>query len=414
MNKVKNSVNTTREGYRVRSVPAPAASEHSRGGASSVSFQGATKRYGDSTSPAVDHLDLEVEAGEICVLVGPSGCGKTTSMRMVNRMIDLTEGDILIGGESVMRKDGAKLRREIGYVIQQVGLFPHRTIAQNIATVPQLLGWDKDRIRARTTELLDLIGLDPELADRYPVQLSGGQQQRVGVARALAVDPPVMLMDEPFGAIDPIARERLQNEFLRLQANIRKTVIFVTHDIDEAIKMGDRIAIMKQHGRVEQYATPAEILMAPANEFVEDFVGADRALKRLSLLRVGDIDLWRAPNAHPGQSTAKVRAELADPQVEVPYALLVGPDERPQGWLSQRDLAERLGMKQPQVARLELGEVNPSMETLMRVSAPLGIEFTIDVRPAGTAVHNVTKRAQANNLVGSVRTSEAEILVAAR
>jgi osmoprotectant transport system ATP-binding protein len=316
----------------------------------------------------VDHLDLEVEAGEICVLVGPSGCGKTTSMRMVNRMIDLSEGDILIGGESVMRKDAAKLRREIGYVIQQVGLFPHRTIAQNIATVPQLLGWDKARVRDRTSELLDLVGLDPEFADRYPVQLSGGQQQRVGVARALAVDPPVMLMDEPFGAIDPIARERLQNEFLRLQANIRKTVIFVTHDIDEAIKMGDRIAIMKQHGRVEQYATPAEILMAPATEFVEDFVGADRALKRLSLLRVGDIDLWRAPNARPGQSTAEVRAELAHPDVEVPYALLVDERERPLGWLTQRDLA---GDTVPTSADAPLGPVLETRDVMRDALADL-------------------------------------------
>ena len=335
-------------------MPAAQASEQSRGGASSVSYQGATKRYGDSSTPAVDHLDLEVEAGEICVLVGPSGCGKTTSMRMANRMIELSEGDILIGGESVMRKDAAKLRREIGYVIQQIGLFPHRTIAQNIATVPQLLGWDKERIRARTTELLDLVGIDPELGDRYPVQLSGGQQQRIGVARALAVDPPVMLMDEPFGAVDPINRERLQNEFLRLQAEIRKTILFVTHDIDEAIKMGDRIAIMKQHGRVEQYATPAEILMAPANEFVEDFVGADRALKRLSLLRVGDIDLWRAPNARPGQSTAEVRAQLDHPDVEVPYALLVDADDRPQGWLTERDLA---GDTVPAAADAPLGPV---------------------------------------------------------
>jgi osmoprotectant transport system ATP-binding protein len=308
-------------------------------GASSVSYVGATKRYDGSDAPAVDHLSLEVPAGEICVLVGPSGCGKTTAMRMVNRTVEMTEGDILIGSESVRERDPARLRREIGYVIQQIGLFPHRTVADNIAAVPQLLGWDKERTKARTAELLELIGLEPELGDRYPVQLSGGQQQRVGVARALAADPLVMLMDEPFGAIDPINRERLQNEFLRLQAELRKTILFVTHDIDEAIKMGDRIAVMREGGRVEQYATPAELLMAPATEFVEDFVGADRALKRLALMRVSDIHLWEAPLAHVGQATAEVRAKLAEPDVEVPYPLLVDDERRPLGWLSDRDLA---------------------------------------------------------------------------
>jgi osmoprotectant transport system ATP-binding protein len=297
-----------------------------------------TKRYGDSDTAAVDRLTLEVPAGEICVLVGPSGCGKTTAMRMVNRTVEMSEGDILIGEQSVRDRNPAQLRREIGYVIQQIGLFPHRTIAENIAAVPQLLGWKKQRAAARSAELLELVGLDPGLAERYPAQLSGGQQQRVGVARALAADPLVMLMDEPFGAIDPINRERLQNEFLRLQAEIGKTVLFVTHDIDEAIKMGDRIAIMREGGKVAQYATPAELLMAPADEFVEDFVGADRALKRLALMRVADIDLWEAPLAYVGQPTAEVRAKLAEPDVEVPYPLLVDSERRPLGWLSERDL----------------------------------------------------------------------------
>ena len=305
--------------------------------ASSVRYDGATKRYRGSSEPAVDHLSLEVPAGEICVLVGPSGCGKTTAMRMVNRTVDIDEGDILIGESSVRERDAAQLRREIGYVIQQIGLFPHRTITQNIGAVPQLLGWDKDRIRARSAELLELIGLDPELGDRYPAQLSGGQQQRVGVARALAADPLVMLMDEPFGAIDPINRERLQNEFLRLQAEIKKTVLFVTHDIDEAIKMGDRIAVLREGGHLAQYATPAELLMAPADDFVEDFVGADRALKRLALMRVSDIDLWEAPLAFAGQDTAEVRAKLEG--AEVPWALLVDGERKPLGWLSERDLA---------------------------------------------------------------------------
>jgi osmoprotectant transport system ATP-binding protein len=323
-------------------------------GASAVSYEAATKVYEGAAEPAVDHLTLEVPAGDICVLVGPSGCGKTTAMRMVNRTVEMTSGDIKIGGESVRNHDAARLRREIGYVIQQIGLFPHRTISENIGAVPALLGWKKERTRARAAELLALIGLDPELGDRYPAQLSGGQQQRVGVARALAADPLVMLMDEPFGAIDPINRERLQNEFLRLQAEIRKTVLFVTHDIDEAIKMGDRIAVMREGGRVEQYATPAELLMSPATEFVEDFVGADRALKRLALMRVSDIDLWEAPLAHVGQATAEVRAKLSGPNVEVPYPLLVDDERRPLGWLSERDLAAEIV---PQQADSPLGPV---------------------------------------------------------
>ena len=314
-------------------------------GASPVRYAGATKRYPGSASAAVDDLTLEVPAGEICVLVGPSGCGKTTAMRMVNRTVEPSEGDIFIGDRSVRDRNPAQLRREIGYVIQQIGLFPHRTIAENVAAVPQLLGWKKERAAARGAELLALVGLDPDLADRYPAQLSGGQQQRVGVARALAADPLVMLMDEPFGAIDPINRERLQNQFLRLQAEIRKTVLFVTHDIDEAIKMGDRIAVMREGGKVAQYATPAELLMDPADEFVEDFVGADRALKRLALMRVSDIDLWEAPLAHVGQATAEVRAKLEG--AEVPYPLLVDDERRPLGWLSERDLAGELVPARP-------------------------------------------------------------------
>jgi osmoprotectant transport system ATP-binding protein len=303
----------------------------------SVEYRDVTKRYPGQDDPAIRSLSLEVPAGEICVLVGPSGCGKTTAMRMVNRTVEITEGDILVGGVSVRERRPAELRRETGYVIQQIGLFPHRTIAQNIATVPALLDWDGDRVMARVRVLLELIGLEPEMADRYPSQLSGGQQQRVGVARALAADPPLMLMDEPFGAIDPINRERLQNEFLRLQAELRKTVLFVTHDIDEAIKMGDRVAVLKEGGVLAQYATPAELLMAPADGFVEDFVGADRALKRLALMRVSDIDLWQAPLAFVGQSTAEVRAKLEG--AEVPHALLVDSERRPLGWLSDRDLA---------------------------------------------------------------------------
>jgi osmoprotectant transport system ATP-binding protein len=257
-----------------------------------IEFREVSKTYPGSDKPVVNDLSFEVPDGEICVLVGPSGCGKTTSMRMVNRLIEITEGEILIDGEPNTAMSGTQLRRKIGYAIQQIGLFPHRTIADNIGTVPNLLGWDKSRIKNRVDELLDTVGLPPdEYRDRYPAELSGGQQQRVGVARALAADPPIMLMDEPFGAVDPITREGLQDEFLRIQQDIKKTIVFVTHDIDEAIKMGDKIAILKQGGVLAQYDTPENILSRPDSEFVSSFVGGDRVLKRLSLTRVGEMDL---------------------------------------------------------------------------------------------------------------------------
>lgn len=278
--------------------------------AAPLEFRGATKRYPGTDAAAVNELSLEVPAGDVCVLVGPSGCGKTTAMRMVNRMIDITEGDILLDGRSVRDRNPSELRREIGYVIQQIGLFPHQSIAQNIATVPKLLGWDKHRIARRVNDLLELIGLPPETSDRYPGQLSGGQRQRVGVARALAADPPLMLMDEPFGAIDPITRERLQDEFLRLQGEIGKTVVFVTHDIDEAIKMGDRIAILREGGILAQYAPPDELLAAPSDDFVAQFVGTDRSLKRLSLARVGELELL-SPNGYERNGEPTVDRETS-------------------------------------------------------------------------------------------------------
>ena len=293
-------------------VDAPAGGE---GGAAELVFDHVTKRYPGRSEPAVNSLSLVVPAGEICVLVGPSGGGKTTAMRMVNRLIDITEGDITIEGRSVREMELTELRRGIGYVIQQVGLFPHMDVAGNISVVPRLLGWDRARISARVDELLDLVGLDPEQdRGRYPAELSGGQRQRVGLARAMAADPPLMLMDEPFGAIDPITRDRLQNEFLRLHREIRKTVIFVTHDIDEAIKMGDRIAILRQGGVLAQYATPDEILASPADDFVASFVGADRGLKRLSLTRLADLDLEPPPTngATDGAPTATETTSLRD------------------------------------------------------------------------------------------------------
>ena len=310
--------------------------------AATVEFDHVTKRYdhasaAEGTPGAVEDLSLLVPAGKVCVLVGPSGCGKTTSLRMVNRLIDPTGGRVLVDGVDVAERDLVELRRGIGYVIQQVGLFPHQSIGENVATVPRLLGWTAARRRERAEELLALVGLDPAAyRDRYPAQLSGGERQRVGVARALAADPPILLMDEPFGAVDPIVRERLQNELLRLQETIAKTILFVTHDIDEAIKMGDLVAVMATGGHLLQYGPPEEILARPASAFVAQFVGTDRGLKRLSLARVDVLPIRPAITARPGDPAGRTRERiLADP---FPYVLLVDNLDRPIGWLDQHSL----------------------------------------------------------------------------
>jgi osmoprotectant transport system ATP-binding protein len=275
-----------------------------------ISLQKVTKRFEGSHDVAVDELTMEISEGETVVLVGPSGCGKTTTMKMINRLIEPSSGTVTMNGTDISNQNPVELRRKIGYVIQSIGLMPHRTVADNIAMVPKLEGWDKERISNRTSELVEVFDLDRRLLPRYPSELSGGQRQRVGVARALAADPPVMLMDEPFGAVDPIVRERLQDQFLDIQERLKKTIVFVTHDIDEAIKMADRIAILNRGGVIEQYASPEEILRAPANDFVRQFVGAERGLKRLALIRVADIDVEDGPVVSPSASTAEARAEM--------------------------------------------------------------------------------------------------------
>jgi osmoprotectant transport system ATP-binding protein len=309
----------------------PARRDAPEGGAAEIVFDSVTKRYPGQERPAVDHLSFSIGAGEICMLVGPSGAGKTTALKLINRLIDFEEGDITIDGRGVRKQDVTELRRGIGYVIQQIGLFPHMTIESNIGTVPRLLGWSKERIRTRSAELLELVGLEPEYAKRYPSQLSGGQRQRVGLARALAVDPPVMLMDEPFGALDPITRGRLQDEFLRLQSRVHKTVVFVTHDIDEAIKMGDRVCVLREGGILAQYDPPDVLLAKPVDDFVASFVGADRGLKRLSLRRVGDLKLLPAPTAKEGDDAAAAR----DAVTRAGYETLIVIDDRghPTGYL---------------------------------------------------------------------------------
>jgi osmoprotectant transport system ATP-binding protein len=301
-----------------------------------ITFESVTKRFPDGTT-AVHELDLECPDGDVTVLVGPSGCGKTTTLRMINRMNETSSGRIRVDGQDVKQVDPPQLRRRIGYVIQQIGLFPHRTIAENIATVPQLLGWDRQRIRARVGDLVDLVGLAGEVVDRYPHQLSGGQRQRVGVARALAVDPPIMLMDEPFGAVDPIVRGRLQDEFLRLQHEVKKTIVFVTHDIDEAIKMGDRIAIFQQGGYLAQFAPPDQLLAEPASDFVADFLGGERNLKRLALIPVSDVRAQRGPVVAPDDDAAT--AERAAAAFGADWVVVVDGDGRLLGWTDAREVA---------------------------------------------------------------------------
>ncbi len=303
-----------------------------------------SKHYPRESQPAVHDLTLDVPEGEIVILVGPSGCGKTTTMKMINRIIEPTSGRIILDGEDVTTAHPDELRRRIGYVIQQIGLFPHMTIAQNVATVPKLLGWDKKRIDARVDELLETVGMPPATyRNRYPKQLSGGQRQRAGVARALGGDPSVMLMDEPFGAIDPITRDRLQNEFLRLQAEVRKTIVFVTHDIDEAIKMGDRIAILQEGSRIAQYDTPEQILTAPANDFVADFIGSGASLKRLNLSRVRDIELSEWPTVDVDADRGAVLNTLR--ASDKGCVLVLDEQRRPRRWVSAVDLQRSDGRR---------------------------------------------------------------------
>ncbi len=296
-----------------------------------IRFEKVSKRYGNGAY-AVEDLDLQIDAGELCVLVGPSGGGKTTVLRMVNRLVEPTSGRVLVDGRDIATLDRVELRRRTGYVIQQPGLFPHLKVADNVASVPRLLGWDRARVRARVAELLELVGLDPAVyADRYPSQLSGGQAQRVGVARALAGDPPVLLMDEPFGAVDPIARERLQQEFLRLQQQLHKTIILVTHDVDEAVTMGDRIAVLSQGGVLQQYDTPAEVLGHPATPFVADFIGADRGLRRLAVTPIEVTDLYTPPAVSPRSTVGDAQAAVEAGGTR--WAVVVSDEGRLLGWV---------------------------------------------------------------------------------
>ena len=374
-----------------------------------ITLEQLTKRYPGHDAAVVDALDLAIPEGEIVILVGPSGCGKTTTLKMINRIVEPTSGTIRLQGEDVTHTDADRLRRRIGYVIQQIGLFPHQTIARNIAAVPRLLGWDQRRTDERVDELLDLVGLEPSTyRDRYPKQLSGGQRQRIGVARALAADPPVMLMDEPFGALDPISRDRLQNEFLRLQERIRKTIVFVTHDIDEAIKMGDRIAILRPGSRVAQYDTPERVLTVPADDFVREFIGAGASLKRLGLARVRDVELAQWPTS--AVSAGRAEALRVLDTTEHGSVLLIDDRRRPLRWVGARDLGAGVDLEH---AGLEVrAVVEPNVTLVGALESMLGSRVgvvvvvddsgallgTIDVRTIMSAVETMRAEAHAEGM----------------
>ena len=355
-----------------------------------ITFESVTKRFPDGTV-AADDLTFEVPEGELVVLVGPSGCGKTTALRMVNRMIEPTEGRISVNGQDAASVPAPTLRRDIGYVIQQVGLFPHLTITDNVATVPSLIGWDKERTDKRVRELIDTVGLSQEVANRYPRQLSGGQQQRVGVARALAADPPIMLMDEPFGAVDPIVRSLLQDEFLRLQRELKKTIIFVTHDIDEAMKMGDRIAILNVGGILEQYATPTDLLAEPTNDFVVDFLGAERNLKRLALIPVSAVRPETGPSVSENDTADRARERARE--VGTDWVLVADEKKRVKGWSTVAGLDGHDTVKEAEIRPFDTfvtrdESLRAALDVM--VESPLNVAVRVDGdgRYEGVVTHN--------------------------
>ncbi|WP_456249132.1 ABC transporter ATP-binding protein [Longispora urticae] len=360
---------------------------HGPGGRVLIRFEQVTKRFPDGTV-AVSNLDLDIDTGRITVLVGASGCGKTTTLRMINRMIEPTGGRILIDGKDVQDSDPPTLRRQIGYVIQQAGLFPHRTVARNIATVPLLLGWSRKKAKARALELLELVGLPAGHADRYPHQLSGGQQQRVGVARALAADPPVLLMDEPFSAVDPVVRAALQDELLALQTHLRKTIVFVTHDIDEAIRLGDKVGVFRPGGGLVQYDTPERLLAAPKDAYVDDFLGTDRGLRRLSTVSAAGL----TPSDGPAvtEHTPVDRARQLAAQHDSAWLLVCDPHTHPLGWARAADLPETGDVSGAAVTpvgrvfRLDGDSMRGALDSAVMSPAGLAVAVDADGRLVGT------------------------------